>query len=318
VRAVFLDFDTVSHGDIDAGSLAATGVDLQLYGVTSDEELEHRLAPAQILITNKIRLDDRRLRIAPELELICLAATGTDNVDMEAARERGIGVCNIAGYCTQSVVQHVFAVILALTHHLNGYQKLLRKGAWRSSPQFCLLDFPIRELSGRTLGIVGLGELGSAVARVAAAFGMRILVACRPGGDNRDGDRVPLSELLRRSDIVSLHCPLTEDNRGLIGAPELAAMKPDALLINTARGALVDSDALAQALRNGQIAGAGIDVLPQEPPVDGNPLLAEDIPNLIVTPHIAWAAQEARQRAVDEIASNIASYLAGGRRQRVV
>ncbi len=318
MRAVFLDFDTVSNGDIDTGPLEDTGADLQIFGVTEDAELAGRLAPAQILITNKIRIDRERLEMAPDLALICLAATGTDNVDTRSARGRGIGVCNIVGYCTQSVVQHVFAVILALTHHLDGYQRLLRAGAWRQSPQFCLLDFPIRELSGRTLGVVGLGELGSAVARIAAAFGMNVLAAARPGASEPGDGRVPLDDLLRQSDIVSLHCPLTETNRGLIGARELELMKPDSLLINTARGALVDSEALASALRKGSIGGAAVDVLPQEPPVDGNPLLAEDIPNLIVTPHIAWAAREARQRAVDEIAANIQSFLTGGRRHRVV
>ena len=318
MRAVFLDFDTVSNGDIDTGPLENTGVDLQIFGVTEDAELAGRLAPAQILITNKIRIDRERLEMAPDLALICLAATGTDNVDIQSARGRGIGVCNIVAYCTQSVVQHVFAVILSLTHHLDGYQRLLRAGAWRQSPQFCLLDFPIRELSGRTLGVIGLGELGSAVARIAAAFGMNVLAAARPGVSEPADGRVPLDDLLRQSDIVSLHCPLTEANRGLIGARELELMKPDSLLINTARGALVDSEALASALRKGSIGGAAVDVLPQEPPVDGNPLLAEDIPNLIVTPHIAWAAREARQRAVDEIAANIQSFLTGGRRHRVV
>lgn len=318
MRTVFLDFDTVSNGDIDTGPLTATGIDLQIYGVTEDADLPVRLAPAQILITNKIRVDADRLEMAPDLALICLAATGTDNVDIQGAQQRGIGVCNIVGYCTQSVVQHVFAVILALTHHLDGYQRLLRAGAWRQSPQFCLLDFPIRELSGRTLGIIGLGELGSAVARIAAAFGMNVLAAARAGASEPDDGRVPLDDLLRESDIVSLHCPLTEANRGLIGTRELALMKADALLINTARGALVDSEALASALRKGGIGGAAVDVLPQEPPVDGNPLLSGDIPNLIVTPHIAWAAREARQRAVDEIAANIRSFLTGGRRHRVV
>jgi glycerate dehydrogenase len=318
VQATFLDFRTVSHNDIDPAPLEATGVELKMFDVTSDDELEARLGPAQILITNKIRLDKQRLALAPGLELICLAATGTDNVDLEVARRRGIGVCNIVGYCTQSVVQHVFAVILALTHHLDGYGKLLHRGAWRDSPQFCLLDFPIRELSGRTLGIIGLGQLGSAVATIGRAFGMRVLAARRTDAQLQEDDRVPLEELLRQSDVISLHCPLTAENRGLIGAGELEMMKPDALLINTARGGLVDSAALADALRAGRIGGAAVDVLPQEPPVDGDPLLAEDIPNLIVTPHIAWAAREARQRAVNEIAANIDSYLSGGRRCRIV
>jgi len=318
MKAVFLDFDTVSHRDVDAGPLEATGIDLTLYGVTREEEIETRIGPAEIIIVNKIRLDARRLGMAPALKLVCLAATGTNNVDIDCAGERGIGVCNIESYCTQSVVQHVFAAILALTHHLQGYQALLQAGAWRDSPQFCLLDFPIRELSGRTLGVIGLGELGSSVAEVARAFGMRILVAQRPGSETPTPGRVPLSRLLAESDVISLHCPLTDATRGLIGAGELAAMKPDALLINTARGGLVDSAALADALRSGRIGGAGIDVLPEEPPVHGDPLLAADIPNLIITPHIAWAARESRQRAVNEIAANIQSFLSGGRRQRIV
>lgn len=318
MKAAFLDFDTVSHGDVDAGPLRATGIDLELYGVSSDQEIEERIAPAQILIVNKVRLDSGRLDMGPGLRLVCLAATGSNNVDIDHAAGRGIGVCNIEKYCTQSVVQHVFAVILALTHHLQRYQELLQTGAWRASPQFCLLDFPIRELAGRTLGIVGLGELGSAVARLGRAFGMEVIVARRPGTRGAVAGRVPLPEMLERSDIVSLHCPLTEATRGLIGTQELARMRRDALLINTARGALVDSAALADALRAGEIGGAGIDVLPEEPPVHGDPLLATDIPNLIVTPHIAWAARESRQRAVDEIAANIKSFLSGGRRQRIV
>jgi glycerate dehydrogenase len=246
-------------------------------------------------------------------------------VDIDAARARGIGVCNIERYCTASVGQHVFAVVLALTHHLNAYQRLLHEGAWRASPQFCLLDFPIRELAGKVMGIVGHGELGSAVARLANAFGMQVLVAQRPGltaattmePDSGGPDRLPLNDLLQQADIVSLHCPLTESTRDMLGAAEFDAMKSDALLINTARGALVDSFALAAALRAGDIGGAGIDVLPEEPPVSGDPLLDPGIPNLIITPHIAWAAREARQRAVDEIAANIRSFIDGGRRGRV-
>jgi len=318
MQAVFLDFDTVSAGDIDVGPLEATGIELKLYGVTRDEDIRARIEGAQIVVVNKVRLDADRLGMAPALRLVCLAATGTNNVDIENADARGIGVCNIEAYCTQSVVQHVFAVMLALTHRLQEYQELLLTGAWRESPQFCLLDFPIRELSGRVLGIVGLGELGSAVASLARALGMRILVAQRPGSSAAVKGRISLSQLLAEADVVSLHCPLTEQNRGLIGPAELAAMKRDALLINTARGGLVDSEALADALRRGEIGGAAIDVLPEEPPIHGDPLLARDIPNLIVTPHIAWAARESRQRAVDEIAANIESFLSGGRRQRIV
>ena len=318
MKAVFLDFDTVSNGDVDSAPIVAAGVDLQVHGVTADSQIDERIASAQIVITNKLRMDAPRFDAAPDLRLICVAATGVNNIDLETARERHIGVCNIVSYCTQSVVQHVFAVMLSLTHHIAEYQQLLRSGAWRNSPQFCLLDFPIRELAGLTLGIVGLGELGSAVARLGEAFGMRVIAARRPDGGESASDRVPLEQLLRESDVVSLHCPLTHQTRNLIGRRELSLMKRDAILINTARGALVDSAALAECLRRGAIAGAAIDVLPQEPPIDGDPLLADDLRNLVITPHIAWAAREARQRAVDEIAANVASFLSGGRRRRVV
>lgn len=322
MKAVFPDFSTVSRGDIDLGTLEATGIDLELYGVTTAEELPTRLAAAEILITNKIRVGAAELTAAPHLKLICLSATGVNNVDLEAARARGIGVCNITGYCTVSVVQHVYAMILALTHHLSGYQRVLQQGAWKTSPQFCLLDYPIRELAGRKLGIVGYGELGRGVARVAPAFGLEVLVSERPGGSRAsipaEEARIPFERVLEEADILSLHCPLTDATRGLIDARALGRMKRDALLINTARGALVDSAALAAALRDGRIGGAGIDVLPQEPPVDGDPLLDTAIPNLVITPHVAWAARESRQRAIDEIAANIRSFLEGGRRGRVI
>ena len=319
MKAVFLDYETLSReGDVDVTRIRDAGVELELFGVTSADRLPERIADAQIVIVNKICLGPEEFDAAPGLRLVCLAATGTNNVDLEAAQAREIGVCNIVAYCTQSVVQHVFAAILTLTHRLGDYQGLLQSGAWKDSPQFCMLDYPIRELSGLTMGIVGLGELGGAVAKVAEAFGMHVVVANRPGAGELAAGRLPLEKVLSQSDILSLHCPLTEHTRGLIGEHELSLMKPDALLINTARGALVDSDALASALRAGRIGGAGIDVLAEEPPVNGDPLLDPDIPNLILTPHIAWAAREARQRAVDQIAANIDSFVHGGRRRRVV
>jgi glycerate dehydrogenase len=214
-------------------------------------------------------------------------------------------------------VQHVFGVLLLLTQKLREYDALVRSGAWQRGEQFCLLDYPIRELVGRRLGIVGFGTLGRGVARAATAFGMEVLVANRPGGSPVPG-RLDLDELLATVDVLSLHCPLAPATQGMIGASQLSRMKRDAVLINTARGALVDAEALANALRGRMLGGAAIDVLSQEPPVDGSPLLAGDIPNLIVTPHIAWAAREARQRCIDEMAANIADFRRGGRRGRVV
>ncbi|MDH3647383.1 MAG: 2-hydroxyacid dehydrogenase [Gammaproteobacteria bacterium] len=315
--AAFLDFATVSHDDVDVAALHQVLPDLHFYSTTTDDEVSERIVDSEILLINKVVLDKSRIDAAPRLRLICAAATGTDNVDLDAARARDIAVCNIRSYCTSSVAQHVFALVLALTHHLEGYQRLLSEGAWRGSPQFCLLDFPIRELSGKVLGIVGHGELGGAVATIARAFGMHVLLAERPEADTRK-DRLALQDLLHRVDILSLHCPLNRQTHNLIAAAELARMKPDALLINTARGALVDATALVAALRAGKLGGAGIDVLEREPPVAGSPLLEADIPHLIVTPHIAWAAVEARQRAIVEIAANITAWQAGERRNRVV
>jgi glycerate dehydrogenase len=238
-------------------------------------------------------------------------------------------VCNVRGYCTASVVQHAWAMILSLNQHLSAYARLAADGTWVKNEEYAVLAYPIRELAGLTLGIVGWGTLGRGVAKVGEAFGMRVIVGERPGAAPEPGaarepgaapytERVPLEQLLRRADIVSLHCPSTAATRGMIGAAQLALMKPDAILINTARGALVDSAALAAALKERRLAGAGIDVLAQEPPVDGDPLLDANLPNLIVTPHIAWAARDARQRCLDEMAANIQDFLRGGRRGRVV
>jgi glycerate dehydrogenase len=314
MRTVFLDYETVSSGDLDTSNLERATPGIQFYPLTAESQLAGRIADAQIVLINKIRLTREDILGAHRLELIAVAGTGTDGVDLAAATERGIAVCNVRGYCTASVVQHAWAMILSLTQHLAQYTRLA-SGSWVENEKYAVLAHPTRELSGRVLGIVGWGTLGRGVAAVGEAFGMRTLVCNRPGAAPEAG-RVSLDELLATADIVSLHCPSTPATRGLIGARELELMKPDALLINTARGALVDSAALAQALRAGRLAGAGIDVLPQEPPTDGEPLLDPGIPNLILTPHIAWAASETRQRCIDEMAANITDFLRGGRRGR--
>jgi glycerate dehydrogenase len=226
-------------------------------------------------------------------------------------------MCNVPGYCTASVVQHVWSLILSLTQHLDHYSRLATGGAWSSGRPIDVGSESIRELVGRRLGIVGWGDLGRGVAAVAGAFGMNVMVANRPGAEPAAG-RVEFTELLSQADVVSLHCPLTPETRGLIGRAELASMKRDALLINTARGALIDASALAEALTAGRLGGAGIDVLAEEPPIHGDPLLDPGIPRLIVTPHVAWAAREARQRSLDEMAANIRDFLDGGRRSRIV
>jgi glycerate dehydrogenase len=315
VKAVFLDYDTVSTGDLDTSALRAAVDDLLLCD-TDDAATPERIRGVEIVMTNKVELSRELLAGATKLRLIAVAGTGTNNIDVAAARDLKVAVCNVPGYCTSSVVQHVWALILSLTQHISGYSRLTRDGSWARNEAQTVLAHPIRELSGRTFGVVGWGELGRGAARMAEAFGMRVIVANRRAEPAKP-DRVEIPQLLALSDIVSLHCPLDASTRGLIGAHELALMKPDALLINTARGGLVDGRALAAALKAHRLGGAGIDVLSHEPPLADDPLLDPGIPNLILTPHVAWAAREARQRCVDEMAANIAEFRRGGRRSRV-
>jgi glycerate dehydrogenase len=316
VKAVFLDYDTVSNGDLDASALTAAVDDLRLCESDASQTAE-RIRDAHIVMLNSLKLSRELLHGAPQLKLVAVAGTGTDNVDLVAAQELRVAVCNVRGYCTASVVQHVWGLILSLTQHVADFARLAIDGSWAKNEALMELRHPIRELNGRTFGVVGWGELGRGAARVAEAFGMRVVIANRRGGNPSPG-RLELEQLLAIADIISLHCPLNDSTRGLIGARELTLMKPDALLINTARGALIDGLALAAALKAGRLGGAGIDVLPQEPPVAGDPLLDPGIPNLILTPHVAWAAQEARQRCLDEMAANIKDFRGGGRRSRVV
>lgn len=310
MQGVFLDLESLDRGDLDLSALRASLDRLACHAATTPSEVAERIAEADVVITNKVVLDRALLAAAPRLRLVAVAATGTNNVDLEAAREFGIPVCNVRRYATPSVVQHVFAVLLSLVRALGPYRRAVEHGDWSRSRHFCLLDYPIRELGSLRLGIVGFGELGQAVAAAARGFGMEVLVAARPGGDSRPG-RVPLEQLLETVDVLSLHCPLTPETRGLIGVRELQQMHSDAILINTARGGLVDETALASALRSGGIGGAAIDVLEQEPPNPANPLLQPDVPNLLVTPHVAWASREARQRLTDGLAENVRTFRAG-------
>ncbi len=315
LKTVFLDFDTVSNGDLDLGQLRQAADDLTLY--ESDEsKIAQRIQDAGIVLLNKPALTRALLSGAPRLKLIAVAGTGTNNIDLTAARDCGIAVCNVTAYCTASVVQQVWALILSLTQHVAAYSRLTRDGSWAKT-ESAALAHPIRELQGRIFGVIGWGELGRGAARIAEAFGMRVIIANRRGAQAQP-DRVAFDEFLSTADIVSLHCPLNDATRGLLGSRELALMKTDALLINTARGGLIDSAALVAALEAGRLGGAGIDVLTQEPPLDGDPLLDDGIPNLLLTPHIGWAAREARQRCIDEMAANIRDFRAGGRRGRVV
>jgi glycerate dehydrogenase len=318
-KAVFVDFATVGPA-IDTRALDDV-VDARYYPYSEPDEIAARIGDAAIAIVNKAKIKAATLADCPSLQLIAVLATGTDNVDLAEAKARGIAVTNIRDYCTDAAGQHVFALILGLTQQIAGYHALVQSGAWQASRSFALFDYPIRELAGRMLGVVGYGSLGQAVGRLAECMGMQVLVSARPGSDEHqavpDG-RVPFGTVLERADVLTLHCPLTPATHHLIGARELERMRSDALLINTARGALVDGAALADALRRGVIGGAGIDVLPAEPPAADDPLLAGDIPNLLVTPHVAWAAKESRQRALDQVTENIRDFLSGGRLRRIV
>lgn len=318
MKSVFLDYATVSVGDLDPASLLAAAPNLQLRELTRQDEVAKYIDGCEIVLLNKLQMTREIIFNSKELKLIALAATGTNNIDLEAAKERGVAVCNIRDYCSSSVVQHVLGVMLSLTHCLSAYSRDAIDGTWAKSRHFTILSHPIRELKGRVLGIVGWGVLGQAVAKACeTALGMEVRIAQREQGERQPG-RVPLDELLATADVISLHCPLNDQTRNLLDARRLSLMKSDALLINTARGALVDPAALADALRAGRLGGAAIDVLSQEPPTDGNPLLDSTIPNLIVTPHTAWAAIEARQRCLDEMAANIRDWRDGGHRGRVV
>lgn len=309
-RAVFLDHPSLDLGDLDLSDLRNSFSELQLFSDTTPQNLVERLQGAQVVISNKIALNSATLAACPELTLILVSATGTNNVDLEAARAHGITVSNCQGYGTPSVAQHTIMLLLNLATRLKDYQRDVSAGKWQEAKQFCLLDHPIIELEGKTLGLLGHGELGGAVARLAEAFGMRVILGAIPGRPAR-ADRVPLDELLKQVDALTLHCPLNEHTRDLIGARELALLKPGALVVNTARGGLINEQALADALRNGHLGGAATDVLSVEPPVNGNPLLAGDIPRLIVTPHNAWGSREARQRIVGQLAENARGFFSG-------
>jgi glycerate dehydrogenase len=317
MKAVFLDYSTVGPG-LDTSPLTEQLPGLEIFDATQDDQVLERIRDAEFVVANKIRISDALFDAAPKLRFIGLTATGTDNIDLDSARRHGVAVCNIRGYCSPSVTEHVFGVLLMLAHNLHTYTATVRDGAWQKSENFCMLTYPVRELSSMTMGIVGFGELGRSVARKAHEFDMDVIISARPGSGSVADDRVAFDELLDRSDVVSLHCPLTEATQGLIGANELRRMKSSAILINTARGALIDSAALAIALRDGDIAAAAIDVLPEEPPVNGNPLLDYSGDNLLVTPHIAWSTDRARQDSIIELAANVEAFLKGEERNRVV
>jgi glycerate dehydrogenase len=287
------------------------------YPLTAPDELLPRLREATIAITNKVKLSGQILAQLPKLRMIAAAATGTDNIDLEYCRTHDIVVSNIRGYAATTVPEHVMMLMLALRRQLLAYRADVLAGRWQQAKMFCFFDHPIRDLNGSTLGLIGRGSLGQGVARLADAFGMKVLWGERKGASGVREGYVAFERLLAEADVISLHCPLTAETRAMIGEVELRAMKRDALLINTARGGIVDETALVRALAEGWIAGAGFDVLTQEPPVAGNPLLELNLPNFILLPHIAWASDPAMQTLADQLIDNIEAFVRGEPRNRL-
>ncbi|MDU5726006.1 MAG: D-2-hydroxyacid dehydrogenase, partial [Neisseria sp.] len=284
---------------------------LSSYGTTEAHETLARIRGADIIITNKVVISAEHIAANPQLKLIALAATGVNNVDVEAAKQNGTAVCNIRAYGNESVAEHAFMMMITLMRNLPAYQRDVAAGLWENSPFFCYLGAPMRDLNGKTLAIFGRGNIGKTLATYAQAFKMNVVFAEHKNAQSvRDG-YVSFDEAIRSADVVSLNCPLTPQTANMIGEAELQQMKPGAILINCGRGGLVDEAALVAALKYGQIGGAGFDVLTQEPSRDGNPLLKARLPNLIVTPHIAWASQEAANRLFDILLDNINRFVAG-------
>ena len=309
LRVVFLDRATLGPSVLLRPFAARH--ELVSFDATPASLIESRIADADILITNKTPISADAIAAAPNLRLIAIAATGTDIVDLTACRARNVAVCNIRGYAVNTVPEHTFALILALRRNLLAYRASVAKGRWQESGQFCYFDYPVRDLAGAILGVIGGGALGAAVAKLGRAFGMEVVFAGRKGEATARDGYVSFDEMLRLSDVITLHCPLTPATRHLIGAPEFACMARRPLLINTGRGGLVDEVALGEALRSGQIAGAGFDVASVEPPPPGHPLMALlDLPNFILTPHVAWASEEAVQALADQLIGNIDAFLA--------
>jgi len=314
IRIVVLDGHTLNPGDLSWAALEALG-SCSIHERTPPEQILDRARDAEIVLTNKTPLTRTTLDQLPRLRAIGVLATGYNVVDVAAARARGIPVMNVPTYGTRSVAQMTFALLLELVQHVGHHARTVREGRWSNCRDFCYWDMPLVELEGLTMGLIGYGRIGRATAEAARAFGMRVVAHDPLANTEQYPELSDLEALLRTSDVVSLHCPLTAGNAGLINAERLAWLKPTAYLINTARGPLIDEAALAEALNEGRLAGAGLDVLSVEPPHPDNPLLTA--PNCLITPHIAWATKAARARLLDTVADNLRAFLAG-RPQNVV
>jgi glycerate dehydrogenase len=316
-QGVFLDVATVDNGDLSLGALDRSLPGWAFYPETTRDLLQERLQGCDVVVTNKVLLDTDTLAAAEALKLVVVCATGVNVVDLEAARARGITVCNIRDYCSTSVAQHVMASILNLVTGQPFYEERVRSGAWRERGTFSLHDRKIRQVSELSLGVIGYGTLGRAVGEMGRALGMNLLIGERRGRPTRP-ERLSFRHLLQSADVISLHCPLTPETRNMFDREALRAMKPGAMLINTARGGIVNEQDLADALRAGELAGAAIDVFTEEPPGEDHPLLAGDIPNLLLTPHNAWGSVRARQEAIDQVTAVIRSFERGVPVNRVV
>ncbi|OYV07108.1 MAG: glycerate dehydrogenase [Verrucomicrobiales bacterium VVV1] len=317
MNLVFLDASTITRQDLDLTPLANFGP-LTLHDLTSPDQVSFRIAGATVAITNKVPITDASLAANPGVKLVVSAATGVNQIDLDACKARGVMVCNVAGYSTDSVAQHTFALLLNLVTAVDRYSATCSKD-WPASPFFSRLDHPVTELAGRTLGIVGLGTIGRAVAKIAEAFGMKVVAFARDhSAPDSDIARLSGDAFFKTCDVISLHCPLTPQTQHFINRETLALMKPTALLLNTGRGPLIDEAALAEALSERKIGGAGIDVLSVEPPPADHVLLTNDLPNLLITPHTAWSSHEARQRLLDGIISDIQGFLEGTPVNRIV
>jgi len=318
MRIVLVDSHPTDQGDLGLWApLHALG-EVTAYPRTPPDQVLERCAGVEAVLTNKVLLDARILAALPDLRYVGLTSTGTNVADLQAARARGIAVTNVPAYSTESVAELVFAAVLHFAFRVDQHDRAVKAGRWAASPDFCFFLGPLRELDGKTLLVLGQGAIGKAVGRLGRAFGMRVVAGAVPGS-SREG-RTPLEQALPDADVVTLHCPLTPETRGLVGRDFLAAMKPDAILVNTSRGAIVDETALLAALRAGHLGGVGLDVLEHEPPPAGHPLLDPAAPfasRLLVTPHLGWGTLEARRRLAAEVAQNLAAFVAGERRNRV-
>jgi glycerate dehydrogenase len=312
-RIVFLDRNTL-EADIRRPTFPHEWIE---YEETGAGEVVERLKGATIVITNKVRLREAELRESPALRFIAVAATGIDIIDLEYCKRAGLPVSNVRDYAGHAVPEHALMLMLALRRNLLRYRRDVQSGEWERAHSFCLFDHPIHDLHGSQLGIIGYGTLGKAVERLALAFGMRVVIAEHKGAGRIREGRTGFEEVLKTSDIVTLHSPLKEETCNMIGAAELSLMKRDAILINTARGGLVDETALAESLRSGRIGGAGFDVLTSEPPREGNVLLELNLPNFILTPHNAWASRETMQALADQLIDNIEAFVRGEPRNLV-